>query len=119
ADLDPFEKGNFIKEEEFARAVGLALFDYLRKSRLNGFTVSLSGGADSSACAALVALMIALADESIGLDRVKEKLAYVPGITDVTTIKELTTLLLETIYQATRNSSDRKSTRLNSSHVKI
>lgn len=106
ADLDPFEKGNFIKEEEFARAVGLALFDYLRKSRSNGFTVSLSGGADSSACAALVALMIALADESIGLDRVKEKLAYVPGITDVTTIKELTTLLLETIYQATRNSSE-------------
>jgi NAD+ synthase (glutamine-hydrolysing) len=36
------------KEEEFSHAVSLSLFDYLRKSRAQGFVVSLSGGADSS-----------------------------------------------------------------------
>jgi NAD+ synthase (glutamine-hydrolysing) len=53
AELEPFEKGGALKEEEFARAVSLALFDYLRKSHSQGFTISLSGGADSSACTAL------------------------------------------------------------------
>jgi len=48
-----------LKEEEFARAVPLALFDYLRKSRSLGFVVSLSGGADSSAVTCLVGLMVA------------------------------------------------------------
>jgi hypothetical protein len=33
---------------EFSHAVSLSLFDYLRKSRAQGFVVSLSGGADSS-----------------------------------------------------------------------
>ena len=47
-----------MKEEEFARAVALGLFDYLRKSRSHGFVVSLSGGADSSAVACLVAMMV-------------------------------------------------------------
>src|SRR5689334_5439394 len=44
-----WETSPFIKEEEFTRAESLALFDYLRKSRSNGFVVSLSGGADSTA----------------------------------------------------------------------
>jgi NAD+ synthase (glutamine-hydrolysing) len=40
--------------QEFTRAAALGLFDYLRKSKSAGFVLSLSGGADSSACAALV-----------------------------------------------------------------
>ena len=32
ATLEPFESGGSLKEEEFARAVCLGLFDYLRKS---------------------------------------------------------------------------------------
>ena len=40
--------------EEFTRAVALGLCDYLRKSGAKGFVLSLSGGADSAACAALV-----------------------------------------------------------------
>ena len=43
-----------MKEEEFARAEALALFDDLRKSRSQGFTVSLSGGCDSSVVVTLV-----------------------------------------------------------------
>ena len=53
-----WEQSVTIKEEEFARALALALFDYLRKSRSRGFVVSLSGGADSSAVAALCALSV-------------------------------------------------------------
>ena len=44
ACLPSWENGPFLKEEEFARTIGLALHDYLRKSRSNGFVVSLSGG---------------------------------------------------------------------------
>ncbi len=106
AELEHFERGAYIKEEEFARAVSLGLFDYLRKSRSNGFTISLSGGADSSACAALAGLMLYLGDESIGIERIKEKLAYVSGIGRLETIDALAEKLIETIYQGTRNSSE-------------
>ncbi|QRR03665.1 NAD(+) synthase [Dyadobacter sandarakinus] len=104
-DIEPFEKGGALKEEEFARAVCLALFDYLRKSRSNGFTISLSGGADSCACTALCGLMIRLADESIGLDRVKEKLGYIQHIQSVQDELELARHLIHNIYQGTENSS--------------
>ncbi len=106
AELEHFERGLYVKEEEFARAVSLGLFDYLRKSRSNGFTVSLSGGADSSACAALAGLMLYLGDESVGIGRIREKLAYIPGMAELKTIDDLAEKLIETIYQGTRNSSE-------------
>lgn len=106
AELEAFEKGAFVKEEEFARAVSLGLFDYLRKSRSNGFTISLSGGADSSACAALASLMVYLGDESVGFDQIKRKLGYIPGVADAASEEALIHLLVETIYQGTRNSSE-------------
>ena len=61
AELEAWERGGYLKEEEFARAVALGLFDYLRKSRSQGYVLSLSGGADSSAIAATVFLMIRMA----------------------------------------------------------
>ncbi len=106
AELEHFERGAYVKEEEFARAVSLGLFDYLRKSRSNGFTISLSGGADSSACAALAGLMLYLGDESIGTGKVREKLAYIPGMAELKTIDDIAEKLVETIYQGTRNSSE-------------
>jgi len=51
AQVQPWELSSELKEEEFARAIALGLFDYCRKSRARGFVVSLSGGADSSAVA--------------------------------------------------------------------
>ncbi len=57
AALDPFE--------EFTQAVSLALYDYLRKSKAKGFTLSLSGGADSAACAVLVKSAQALASAEL------------------------------------------------------
>ncbi len=61
-----WETGPHQKEEEFARAVALALFDYLRKSRAQGFVVSLSGGADSSTVAVLIHLFSQLGESRIG-----------------------------------------------------
>jgi NAD+ synthase (glutamine-hydrolysing) len=106
AELEAFEKGGALKEEEFARAVCLGLFDYLRKSRSNGFTISLSGGADSCACTALCGLMIRLADESIGMDRFKEKLSYIKSIQTAKTEQDLALALIHNIYQGTENSSE-------------
>ncbi|MCB1158985.1 MAG: NAD(+) synthase, partial [Leptospiraceae bacterium] len=42
-DEDPFEA--------FSEVVSLGLFDYMRKTKTKGYTLSLSGGADSAACA--------------------------------------------------------------------
>jgi NAD+ synthase (glutamine-hydrolysing) len=42
------------KQQEFAEAVALGLYDYMRKARASGFALSLSGGADSAACLALI-----------------------------------------------------------------
>lgn len=105
AELEPFERGGYLKEEEFARAVCLGLFDYLRKSRSYGFTVSLSGGADSCACVALCGLMIRLADESIGLEAFKQKLGHIKKIQQETTVEGIAKQLIHSIYQGTENSS--------------
>ena len=61
-----WETGPHQKEEEFARAVALALFDYLRKSRSQGFVVSLSGGADSSTVAVMVHLLARFGGRELG-----------------------------------------------------
>jgi NAD+ synthase (glutamine-hydrolysing) len=61
-----WERSAALKEEEFARAIALGLFDYCRKSRSRGFVVSLSGGADSAAVACLVALMVRFSVASRG-----------------------------------------------------
>lgn len=59
---------------DFTKAVALALFDYLRKSRSKGFVLSLSGGADSSTCAVLVAEMVRRGERELGLEVFLSKL---------------------------------------------
>lgn len=100
----PWESSPELKEEEFARSVSLALFDYLRKSRSQGFVISLSGGADSSAVACLVAMAVRFAVRELGLPRVAEKLAHVRGAADCQDERALVGLLLTTAYQPTKNS---------------
>jgi NAD+ synthase (glutamine-hydrolysing) len=94
-----------LKEEEFARAIALGLWDYCRKSRSRGFIVSLSGGADSSAVACLVALMVRFAVAELGFDGLAQKLPYVEGLSRLVSERELVSALLTTAYQATKNSS--------------
>jgi NAD+ synthase (glutamine-hydrolysing) len=101
-----WELSDHIKEEEFTRAIALALFDYMRKSHSRGFVVSLSGGADSSAVATLVARMVRFAVDELGLDGVQRKLAYFPALADCQTVDEVVHKLLICVYQSTRNSSD-------------
>lgn len=100
-----WERSPHIKQEEFARAIPLALFDYMRKSRSRGFVVSLSGGADSSATACLVALMVRLALEEIGPARFTEALGYYPELAEARDVRQFVGRLLHCVYQASRNSS--------------
>lgn len=110
---DYWQKTDELKEEEFARAEALALFDYLRKCRARGFVVSLSGGADSAAVACLVHLMVRLALDEIGCAGVVAKLGYYRELVSAADGSEadeamlartLTRWLLTTAYQATENS---------------
>ncbi|TGM58142.1 NAD(+) synthase [Leptospira vanthielii] len=78
--------------EEFTKAVCLGLFDYLRKSKTKGFTLSLSGGADSATCALLVTAMKEITKRENG-DSIFSSL----GIEEKN--------LLVTIYQKTANNS--------------
>lgn len=94
------------REDEFTRAIGLGLFDYLRKSRSHGFVISMSGGADSSAVACLVRAMAELSVADIGASGVRQRLSHIPGIEDQESVDGLVGRLLTGIYQATRNSSD-------------
>jgi len=98
-----WEASPTLKEEEFTRAVALALFDYLRKSHSLGFVVSLSGGADSAAVSCLVALAVRFAVGELGLEAASRKLGRSEGLA---TQDELIQALLTCIYQASENSSE-------------
>ncbi len=105
AEPPSWERSINLKEEEFARAVSLGLFDYMRKSRSRGFVVSLSGGADSAAVATLSASAIELGAAELGWNGLLEKLTYLSTETSARTARELIYRLLTCVYQATRNSS--------------
>jgi NAD+ synthase (glutamine-hydrolysing) len=60
--------------EEIERGPALWLWDYLRRSGGRGFFLPLSGGADSSSTAALVASMCKMVFESITIDKNEETL---------------------------------------------
>jgi NAD+ synthase (glutamine-hydrolysing) len=104
-EVQAWESSATLKEEEFARAIALGLFDYCRKSRSRGFVVSLSGGADSSAVACLISLMVRFAVKELGLDGVAEKFLHMEGLSRLVSERELVSALLTTVYQATKNSS--------------
>ena len=103
--INPWEDSEYIKEEEFARAISLGLFDYLRKSKSFGYVVSLSGGADSSAISSLCFMAMRLAEKEIGFQGLKQKLAHIPWMNSVSDLRGLMSKLLTTIYQGTVNSS--------------
>jgi NAD+ synthase (glutamine-hydrolysing) len=100
-----WEQGDTVKEEEFTRAVSLALFDYMRKSRSHGFVVSLSGGADSAAVASLCALSVELGVTELGLEEFLAKVGYIPALRHSTDVRSVQETLLTCVYQGTRNSS--------------
>jgi NAD+ synthase (glutamine-hydrolysing) len=114
---DAWETGAHVKEEEFARAVSLGLFDYQRKSRSRGFVVSASGGADSSAVASLVALAVRFAAREMPVAAVASRLGVAPFSADGASgdagageaearIRRLIHSVLMCVYQSTSHSGD-------------
>ncbi|HEX9622242.1 MAG TPA: NAD(+) synthase [Polyangiaceae bacterium] len=101
-----WDSGDRVKEEEFTRAVALGLFDYLRKSRARGFVISLSGGADSAAVACLARFMLSLATTELGLRGALRKLGLPFGDGSAATEADAARLLITTVYQSTKNSSE-------------
>ncbi len=99
--LSAWERSPYAEEEEFMRAITLALFDYLRKSRSRGFVLSLSGGADSAATAALISLMVNRALQELGEEEFARKLDQAPR----GGAKDWVSALLCCAYQRTDNSS--------------
>lgn len=90
--------------EELTRAVSLALFDYLRKSKARGYVVSLSGGADSSLCAVFVAEMVKRAATALGWS----KFCTILSLTESqiqNDWKKAVGAILACAYQGTKNSS--------------
>ena len=89
------------KLEEFTNAAILGLYDYMRKSRSRGFAISLSGGADSAACAVLVHLLFRRLCQTP--QDFEADLSYFPQLKlEAAGIKDFLTLA----YQATENSSE-------------
>lgn len=100
-----WESSQYIKEEEFARAVSLGLWDYVRKSNSYGFAISLSGGADSSVIASLCYLASYLAEQQLGWEGMKKRLAYIPWMDSMSNSKVFVKRFIRTLYQGTVNSS--------------
>jgi NAD+ synthase (glutamine-hydrolysing) len=97
-----WEAGADRKEQELARAVALGLYDYARKSKVRGFVVSLSGGADSAAVACLVWLAAQLSAAELGVEQARQRLGLAPVGDAQAGMQEL----LHCIYQATENSGE-------------
>ncbi|BDD03477.1 NAD(+) synthase [Aureibacter tunicatorum] len=106
----PLQNDFTSKEEEFAYASALALFDYLRKSWSKGFALSLSGGADSSACAVMVSQMIKRGVEILGIETFLSKIHREDLIKKATVsdnpVKFISSNIFTTVYQGTKNSGD-------------
>lgn len=106
AKPNPKQAKNTSKEQEFVDAECLALFDYMRKTWSKGFVLSLSGGADSSACAVLVRHMIEKGVQELGLEGFLTKAHFGNLIGEVTNTQEVCQHILTTAYQGTKNSSN-------------
>lgn len=74
-ELQPMES-SWSKEVEWAKAISLGLFDYMRKTFSKGFVLSLSGGADSTATAIMVWMMRSLLIDELGESEALKKVSY-------------------------------------------
>ncbi len=99
------------KFDVFVQAESLALFDYMRKSNTNGFVLSLSGGADSSSCAILIAEMVRRSIAELGMELCLEKLHLSALMEKCESLNESETRnlivnnILHCAYQGTKNST--------------
>lgn len=93
------------EDEAFAKAASTALIDYMRKSFSRGFTLSLSGGVDSSTVAVLVAIAAHRIVHEVPAETRQRWFAYFPALLEACeSPHRLMNVLLTTVYQGTRNS---------------
>ena len=100
------KKEDIPTNQEFAHAASLGLFDYLRKSGTKGYSLSLSGGADSSSIAILVALFVKMGLDQLGLETFCDALRLKSIDSNKPVQDQLVRQLLITAYQGTQNSSE-------------
>lgn len=95
---------------DFAKAASLGLFDYLRKSKTKGYTLSLSGGADSSSIAVLVAELVRHGVQELGAAKFLKALHltmdWSNDLEEKDVVKQIVNKILITAYQGTKNSSE-------------
>lgn len=107
--VESWEKSTLLKNEECTRALGLALMDYMRKSRTKGFVVSLSGGADSALVTYMCSAGIRLGVKELGVAEFVKK--FCPHLNRALdkgpiSIERLVHELITTAYQPTENSGE-------------
>tara|TARA_B100000902_G_scaffold367973_1_gene391010 strand:+ start:6195 stop:8036 length:1842 start_codon:yes stop_codon:yes gene_type:complete len=93
--------------EEFIDAFSLGLSDYLFKSKLNGFALSLSGGLDSSSIAILTYEMVKRILEKEGPEIFNKKMNLSLDYSDNihSNVKIVMNKIFYTAYQETQNST--------------
>ena len=98
-------------DEQIAYASGCWLWDYLRRSRANGFVLPLSGGADSASSLTIIAVMCEMvcqslqSEEGYNLECLKEEVSRIAGKLPSSS-KELMFEIMNTVYLGTENSSE-------------
>lgn len=114
SNLENHQKDNtqFI---EFLEVERLGLFDYLRKTHSKGYTISLSGGADSSTVAILVYQMIRKGIYELGFNSFlrkinlqipQEEYYQISNLHPEEQIQYLSKKIIFTIYQKTNQNSE-------------
>ena len=93
------------KEEQFVAATTLGLYDYLRKSNSRGFVLSLSGGADSSACLILLCEMIKRSVSALGFSDFLQSIGLEDQQDTLVSLEDINQQLITVAYQATEHSS--------------
>ncbi|MFN3604492.1 MAG: NAD(+) synthase [Leptonema sp. (in: bacteria)] len=100
---------------EFLEVERLGLFDYLRKTKSKGYTISLSGGVDSSVSAILVHQMIRKGIQELGLQNFIKKINFkisadelkkISSLSLEDQIKHFSQNMIWTIYQKTKQNSE-------------
>jgi NAD+ synthase (glutamine-hydrolysing) len=99
---EDWETSPNVKHEECTRAIGLALMDYMRKSKTKGFAVSLSGGADSAMVTYLCSIGVRMAIAELGVKLFHAK--YCPWAVECFHADGFIDQLITTAYQATAQS---------------
>lgn len=107
-DINKYIYNKLNSNEEFISAFSIALIDYLKKSGLNGFALSLSGGLDSSTIAILVYESVRRYIDEVGSEEVIQKLKisnFLSSKNENENVKNILNKIFITVYQKTKNSS--------------